>query len=89
VPPALATALTGSGLPIVDTMVSVNVVHIASLGARHFGLLRGKNGRGVDETWLIAAGYFVSMPVYAATCWGGTSAMLGCSQCSPDWWQPC
>ena len=34
---AVATAVTASGLPIVDTMVSVNVVYIASVGASLFG----------------------------------------------------
>lgn len=64
---AVATALTGSGLPIVDTMVSVNVVYIASVGASLFALLRGKSGHDIDETWVIAAGFVVAMLVYAAT----------------------
>jgi SSS family solute:Na+ symporter len=59
--------VTASGLPIVDTMVSVNVVYIASVGASLFGLLRGKDGLNVDETWAISAGFFAAVAVYVPT----------------------
>jgi solute:Na+ symporter, SSS family len=62
----LATALTASGLPIVDTMVSVNVVYIASVGVSLVGLLRGTEARGVDDTWVIAAGFAAAVAVYLA-----------------------
>ena len=64
---AAATALTGSGQSIVDTMVSVNVVYIASVGASLFAMLRGKHDHIVDETWVIAAGFVGSMLVYMVT----------------------
>ena len=69
---AVATAVTASGLPIVDTMVSVNVVYIASVGASLFGLLRTKDGLNVDETWAISAGFFAAVAVYVPT-WVGRS----------------
>ena len=59
-----ATALTLSGLPIVDTMVSVNVVYIASVGVSLVGLLREGPERRVDETWVIGAGFAGSVAVY-------------------------
>jgi SSS family solute:Na+ symporter len=68
----VAAAVTASGLPIVDTMVSVNVVYIASVGASLFGLLRGKGGLIVDETWAISAGFFAAVAVYVPT-WVGWS----------------
>lgn len=69
---AVAVALTLSGLPIVDTMVSVNVVYIASVGASLYGLLRGGEGQPVDETWAIAAGFFAALSVYVFTWLGGS-----------------
>ena len=62
----VATALTASGLPIVDTMVSVNVVYIASVGVSLVGLLRGTEPRGVDDAWVIAAGVAAAVAVYVA-----------------------
>ena len=61
----VATALAASGLPIVDTMVSVNVVYIASVGASLFGMLRRESISKVDETWVILAGFSVAMMIYA------------------------
>jgi solute:Na+ symporter, SSS family len=63
---AAATALTGSGLSIVDTMVSVNVVYIASVGVSLFALLCGKDDHAIDEVWVIAAGFVASVLVYTA-----------------------
>lgn len=68
----VAVTLTATGLPIVDTMVSVNVVYIASVGVSLFGLLRGKDGPRIDETWSIAAGFSASVAVYVAI-WLGQS----------------
>lgn len=67
---AVATALTATGLPIVDTMVSVNVVYIASVGVSLFCLLRGKEGDEVEDTWVIAAGFLGSVAAFAPT-WVG------------------
>lgn len=67
---AVAAALTATGLPIVDTMVSVNVVYIASVGVSLFGLLRGKDGDPVDETWSIAAGFIGAVAAFIPT-WAG------------------
>lgn len=67
---AVAAALTATGLPIVDTMVSVNVVYIASVGVSLFGLLRGKDGDPVDETWSIAAGFIGAVAAFVPT-WAG------------------
>lgn len=64
---AVATALTGSGLSIVDTMVSVNIVYIASVGTSLVALLRGERAQNFDETWVIAAGFVASVLVYATT----------------------
>lgn len=60
-----ATALTLSGLPIVDTMVSVNVVYIASVGVSLVALLRPSSAV-VDprETWVIGAGFVGSLAGY-------------------------
>lgn len=69
---AVATALTATGLPIVDTMVSVNVVYIASVGVSLFGLLRGRDGDQVDETWSIAAGFIGAVTAFIPT-WAGWS----------------
>ena len=69
---AVATALTATGLPIVDTMVSVNVVYIASVGVSLFGLLRAKDGDSVDETWSIAAGFIGAVAAFVPT-WAGWS----------------
>lgn len=69
---AVATALTATGLPIVDTMVSVNVVYIASVGVSLFGLLRGGDGDQVDETWSIAAGFIGAVVAFIPT-WAGWS----------------
>lgn len=63
----VSAALTATGLPIVETMVSVNVVYIASVGVSLFGLLRGRVGSGVDETWVIAAGFLTALAVYLPT----------------------
>jgi solute:Na+ symporter, SSS family len=68
----LAVTLTASGLPIVDTMVSVNVVYIASVGVGLLGLLREKDGPKVDETWSIAAGFSGSVAVYMVAWLGQT-----------------
>lgn len=67
---AVAAALTASGLPIVDTMVSVNVVYIASVGVSLFGLLRGKDGDQVGETWVIGAGFIGAVAAFTPT-WVG------------------
>ncbi|KQW67752.1 hypothetical protein [Methylibium sp. Root1272] len=72
IPMAVAAALTATGLPIVDTMVSVNVVYIASVGVSLFGLLRGKDGDPVDETWSIAAGFAGAVAAFLPT-WAGWS----------------
>ena len=72
IPMAVATSLTATGLPIVDTMVSVNVVYIASVGVSLFGLLRGKDGDPVDETWSIAAGFVGAVAAFVPT-WAGWS----------------
>jgi SSS family solute:Na+ symporter len=69
---AVAASLTATGLPIVDTMVSVNVVYIASVGVSLFGLLRGKDGDSVDETWSIAAGFVGAVAAFVPT-WAGWS----------------
>jgi SSS family solute:Na+ symporter len=69
---AAATALTATGLPIVDTMVSVNVVYIASVGVSLFGLLRAKCGDALDETWAIAAGFIGAVAVFVPM-WAGWS----------------
>jgi SSS family solute:Na+ symporter len=63
----VATALTASGLSIVDTMVSVNVVYIASVGVSLFGLLRRTDAYPVEESWVIAAGFFAAVLVYVGT----------------------
>lgn len=67
---ALAAALTATGLPIVDTMVSVNVVYIASVGVSLFGLLRGKDGDQAGETWVIGAGFIGAVAAFTPT-WAG------------------
>ncbi len=67
---AVAAALTATGLPIVDTMVSVNVVYIASVGVSLFGLLRGKDGDQVGETWVIGAGSIGAVAAFTPT-WAG------------------
>lgn len=67
---AVATSLTATGLPIIDTMVSVNVVYIASVGVSLFDLLRGKDGDPVDETWSIAAGFVGAVAAFVPT-WAG------------------
>jgi SSS family solute:Na+ symporter len=60
-----ATALTLSGLPIVDTMVSVNVVYIASVGVSLAALLRPSSAVvGPRETWVIGAGFSGSVAGY-------------------------
>lgn len=63
---AVATALTASGLPIVDTMVSVNVIYIASVGVSLVGLLHLRYQRRFDETWVIGAGFVASVGSYLA-----------------------
>jgi SSS family solute:Na+ symporter len=67
---AVAAALTATGLPIVDTMVSVNVVYIASVGVSLFGLLRGKDGDQDGETWVIGTGFFGAITAFTPT-WAG------------------
>jgi SSS family solute:Na+ symporter len=67
---AVATSLTATGLPIVDTMVSVNVVYIASVGVSLFGLLRGKDGDQEGETWVIGAGFIGAVAAFTPT-WAG------------------
>jgi SSS family solute:Na+ symporter len=60
-----ATALTLSGLPIVDTMVSVNVVYIASVGVSLAALLRPSSAVvGPREAWVIGAGFVGSLAGY-------------------------
>lgn len=59
-----ALALTMTGLPIVDTMVSVNVVYIASVGVSLVVLLRGGPTALPDETWVIGAGFLGSVAAY-------------------------
>ena len=66
----VAAALTATGLPIVDTMVSVNVVYIASVGVSLFGLLRGKDGDQAGETWVIGAGFIGAVAAFTPT-WAG------------------
>lgn len=66
----VAAALTATGLPIVDTMVSVNVVYIASVGVSLFDLLRGKDGDRAGETWVIGAGFIGSVAAFIPT-WAG------------------
>jgi SSS family solute:Na+ symporter len=70
----LAAALTASGLPIVDTMVSVNVVYVASVGVSLAGLLRQREARGVDETWVIAPGFAGAVAVHVAAWLGAPVA---------------
>lgn len=67
---AVAASLTATGLPIIDTMVSVNVVYIASVGVSLFDLLRGKDGDPVAETWSIAAGFVGAVAAFVPT-WAG------------------
>lgn len=67
---AVAAALTATGLPIVDTMVSVNVVYIASVGVSLFGMLRGNDGDQVGETWVIGAGFIGAVAAFTPT-WAG------------------
>lgn len=67
---AVAAALTATGLPIVDTMVSVNVVYIASVGVSLFGLLRGKDRDQAGETWVIGAGFIGAIAAFTPT-WAG------------------
>lgn len=67
---AVAAALTATGLPIVDTMVSVNVVYIASVGVSLFDLLRGKDGDQAGETWVIGAGFIGAVAAFIPT-WAG------------------
>lgn len=67
---AVAAALTATGLPIVDTMVSVNIVYIASVGVSLFGLLRGKDGDQVGETWVIRAGFMGAVAAFTPS-WAG------------------
>ncbi len=67
---AVAAALTATGLPIVDTMVSVNVVYIASVGVSLFGLLRGKDSDQVGQTWVIGAGFIGAVAAFTPT-WAG------------------
>jgi SSS family solute:Na+ symporter len=67
-----AAALTATGLPIVDTMVSVNIVYIASVGVSLFCLLRGKDGDETEDTWVIAAGFLGSVAAFVPT-WVGAS----------------
>ena len=55
---------TVTGLPIVDTMVSVNVVYIASVGVSLVVLLRGGPTALPDETWVIGAGFLGSVAAY-------------------------
>ncbi|HSI51859.1 MAG TPA: hypothetical protein VLA61_26630 [Ideonella sp.] len=64
---AVSATLTASGLPIVDTMVSVNVVYIASVGVSLYGFLRGRHGHKVDETWVIATGFLVASAVFVVS----------------------
>jgi len=64
---AVAATLTASGLPIVDTMVSVNVVYIASVGVSLYGFLRGRHGHQVNEAWVIATGFLVALAVFVVT----------------------
>lgn len=71
---AAATALTASGLPIVDTMVSVNVIYIASVGVSLVGLLHASDHQGRDETWVIGAGFIASVSVYLVGWLGGPLA---------------
>jgi solute:Na+ symporter, SSS family len=59
-----ATALTLSGLPIVDTMVSVNVVYIASVGVSLVALLRDGPEQRAGETSVLGAGFAGSVAVY-------------------------
>lgn len=67
---AVAATLTATGLSIVDTMVSVNVVYIASVGVSLFGLLRGKDGDQADESWVIGAGFIGAVAAFTPT-WAG------------------
>ncbi len=69
---SVAAALTATGLPIVDTMVSVNVVYIASVGVSLFCLMRGKDGDETEDTWVIAAGFLGSVAAFVPT-WVGAS----------------
>ncbi len=69
---SVAAALTATGLPIVDTMVSVNIVYIASVGVSLFCLLRGKDGDETEDTWVIAAGFLGSVAAFVPT-WVGAS----------------
>lgn len=59
-----AVALTMTGLPIVDTMVSVNVVYIASVGVSLVALLRVGSTALADETWVIGAGFAGSVAAH-------------------------
>ena len=68
---AVAAALTGSGLSIVETMVSVNIVYIASVGASLVALLRGERAQNIDETWVIAAGLSPQCWSTRRRGWGG------------------
>jgi SSS family solute:Na+ symporter len=69
---AVATVLTATGLPIVDTMVSVNVVYIASVGVSLFCLLRRNEGGDLKDSWVIAAGFVGSVAAFIPT-WTGAS----------------
>lgn len=69
-----ATALTLSGLPIVDTMVSVNLIYIASVGVSLAVLLRSSSAAvNPGEIWVIGAGFCGSVAGYLLAAIAGST----------------
>lgn len=67
---ALGAVVAGRGQGIVDTMVSVNVVYIASIAVCFAALLRGASMTPLHAGAIMAAGFSASLAVYLAG-WAG------------------
>ena len=66
-----AALLAAAGLPIVDTMVSVNGVYIASVGVGLFAMLRGRDEDPVVQTRSMAAGFIGAVLAFVPVWAGG------------------
>jgi SSS family solute:Na+ symporter len=67
---AIGAAVAGRGQGIVDTMVSVNVIYIASIAVCFVALLRGTPMTPAQAGTIMAAGLLASLAVYLAA-WAG------------------
>lgn len=73
---AIGAAVAGRGQGIVDTMVSVNVIYIASIAVCFASLMRGTRATPMSPAHagaIMAVGFSVSLAVYLAAWAGGIS----------------